>query len=60
MFYSETVLDRTIPIVLACAAVAVLAVWFTGARRRDVLVLFSAFSMAVYRLLSNHWTAYRH
>jgi hypothetical protein len=59
-FYSETVLDRTILIVLACATVALLAVWVTGARRRDALLFFSGFSMVLYGLLSNHWTAYRH
>jgi hypothetical protein len=60
VFYSETVLDRTILIVLACTTAALLAVWFTGARRRDALLLFSGFSMALYDMLSNHWTAYRH
>ena len=58
-FYSEMVLGRAVLIVLGCAGVSLLAVCVTQTRRRDAWLFFSAFSMAVYRLLSNHWTAYR-
>jgi hypothetical protein len=59
-FYSSLVLGRTLLIVLACAGVSLLAVWIVRpARWRDAWLLFSVFSMAVYRLLSNHWTAAR-
>jgi hypothetical protein len=58
-FYSETVLDRTILIVLACASAALLIVclsrrvklWFASA-------LFLGLSAVVYDLLSVHWTAH--
>jgi hypothetical protein len=59
-FYSELVLGRTLLIVLACAGVAVLIVWVTRESRwRIASTLFLVFSASLYRLLSNHWTAYR-
>jgi hypothetical protein len=60
VFYSEPVLDRTVLIVLACAGVALLAVWVARESRwRVASALFLVFSASLYRLLSNHWTAYR-
>jgi hypothetical protein len=59
-FYSEIVLGRTVLIVLACAGVSLLLVCIVRAARwRDALLPFSVFSMAVYRVLSNHWIATR-
>ena len=58
-FYSGMVLGRTVLIVLGCAGASLLAVFVTQTRRRDAWLFFSAFSMALYDLLSNHWTAYR-
>jgi len=59
-FYSEIVLGRTVLIVLACAGVSLLLVCVVRtAKWRDALLLFSLFSMAVYRILSNHWTVIR-
>lgn len=60
VFYSEPVLDRTVLIVLACAGVALVAVWLTREPRwRVASTLFLVFSASLYRSLSNHWTAYR-
>jgi len=60
-FYSVIVLGRAVLIMLACAGISLLLVCIVPrpARWRDALLLFGAFSMAVYRLLSNHWTAFR-
>lgn len=57
--YSALVLGRTVLIVLACAGSSFLAVRVIQTRRRDAWLLFSVFSMAVYRVLSNHWIATR-
>jgi hypothetical protein len=58
-FYSEIVLGRAVLIVLGCVGASLLAVYVTRTIWRDVWLFFSAFSMALYGLLSNHWTAYR-
>lgn len=55
-FYSEIVLGKAILIVLACATAALLAVWVTRSESRDALLLFSLFSIAVYGVMSRHWT----
>src|SRR5579862_6019172 len=55
-FYSELVLGRAVLIVLACAGTSFLAVRVIQTRRQDAWLLFSVFSMVVYRVLSNHWT----
>jgi hypothetical protein len=59
-FYSELVLGRALLIVLACAGVAFLSIsMIRPARWRYAFLLFGVFSMAAYRLLSNHWIAAR-
>jgi hypothetical protein len=58
-FYSGMVLGRAVLVVLGCAGASLLAVFVTRTRWRDAWLFFSAFSMALYDLLSNHWTAYR-
>ena len=57
-FYSEIVLGRAVLIVLACAGAALLAIFVTQTTWRDALLLFSAFSMTVYGVMSNHWAAH--
>jgi len=59
-FYSEPVLARSGLIVLACAGIALLAVWVTRvARWRHIPPLFFLFSGVVYNILSVHWIAHR-
>ena len=59
-FYSSLVLGRTGLIVLACAAVALLAVCVTRAAKwRDALPLFCLLSGFVYIFLSVGWDAHR-
>ena len=58
-FYSELVLGRTGLIVLACAAVAFLAVCVTrGARWQHASPIFFALSFLVYDVLSVRWMAH--
>lgn len=56
-FYSEIVLGRAVLIVLACAAAALVAVYVTKTTWLDGVLLFSVFSMTVYRVMSHHWAA---
>jgi len=58
-FYSEIVVGRAVLIVLGCAGASLLAVCVTQTIWRDAWLLFSAFSMTVYGVLSNHWTTAR-
>lgn len=59
-FYSGLVLGRTGLIVLACAAVAVLAVCVSRkAKWRHAVPLFCAVSLVLYNILSVHWIAHR-
>jgi len=58
--YSELVLGRTGLIVLACAGVALLAVFVVrGARLRHALIVFCTASFLVYEILHVHWLSRR-
>jgi len=57
-FYSEIVLGKAVLIVLACAGAALVAVYVTKTTSRDGVLLFSVFSMTVYRMMSHHWAAH--